>query len=625
MRKAVRLAFAIAATVPGGCKVAPLDDNAIARAPVVRDPTGGAPLPSPAPDGGVGALPGSAERETTKHYPLGFAGAVEDTPGVKKSDETKDSVPVPDRWRIGFPAWERGSTGDSPYDMSSPVDPYHQNVLKGDYPLPGTQNTFLSVEMESVTRVEAKKLPVPSSVFTRSRGDEDFFGNGRIQTAEQLGIVTLDLFQGETAFKPVDWRILVKGVVDGNWAHAGENTALYADPARGRTRTDRHGALQECFGETTLASIDDKYDVVQLRVGTQKFNSDFRGFLFDDEAPGVRLFGNFDDNLWQWNLAYFDRLNKDTNSGLNTFDLIGQRVFIANVFRQDFLTFFTPTGSETTWNRGLTSQLSFHHLDADPSVHYDENGFLVRPRLVGTPQLSGQNVNWVGWTNDGHIGRVNVTSALYGAWGTVGFDEVAGRRQDVEAKLAALELSYDKDWMRFRVQGLYQSGDRDPTDGRAEGFDGVFDDENFAGGEFSFWNRNAIALTGSGVGLTQGHSLYNTLRSSKIEGAPSFVNPGLLLFGVGFDAQITPNLKVVTNASHLRFADTASVEYVLGQGSIHDEIGEDLSVGVVWRPLLTENVIVKSGVSALIPGRGFRDIYGADTLYAVFTELVITW
>jgi hypothetical protein len=604
MKGLLRLSVVVAATVPVGCKVTPVDGNA----------TG------PRQEGG-----GAAARESTKYKPLGAAGDAKSAPGLSAEDGGKDAVPVPDRWRIGFPSWERGSKSDSPYDASTAIDPYHQNVLKGDYALPGTQNTFLILELSSITKGEAKKLPIPSGTFTRGTSERDFFGNGRIQTAEQLGIVTLDVFQGETAFKPVDWRLFAKGVISNNYARARQNTVLYADPSRGHTRTDDHVALQECFAETTLASTSDAYDVVQLRVGTQKFNSDFRGFLFCDEAPGVRLFGNLEDNVWQWNAAWFDRLNKDTNSGLNTFDRIGQRVVIANVFRQDVLQLFTPGWKETTWNRGLTSQLSFHHLDVDPTVHYDENGFLVRPRLIGELRPAGQNVNWIGWTNDGHVGRVNVTSALYGAWGTVGFDEVAGRRQDVEAMLAALELSYDKDWMRFRVQGLFQSGDDDPDDSRAEGFDAVFDEENFAGGEFSFWNRNTIPLSSTGVGLTQSKSLYNTLRSSKIEGAPSFVNPGLALVGVGFDAQLTPHLKLVTNASYLRFVDTSSVEYALGQGKIDDEIGEDLSIGLVWRPLLTENLVVKSGVSALIPGRGFRDVYGPETLYAVFSELIITW
>jgi hypothetical protein len=435
----------------------------------------------------------------------------------------------------------------------------------------------------------------------------------------------VDIFQGETLFKPVDWRVLVKGAASWNYAHAEENQVLYADPTRGRSRNDEHYTVQQAFVETTLASVSAKYDVIQARLGIQQFNSDFRGFLFFDETMGARVFGNWDDNKWQWNLGWFPRLEKDTNSGLNRLRGNGQDVYLANLYRQDALSMLLPGWKDTTWSHGLTTQVSVHHLDTDPSVHYDENDFLVRPRGVGSVQPSRSKATWLGWTNDGHIGRINVTSAFYHVTGEADVDEIAGREVDVRADLAALELSIDKDWMRFRIQGLWQSGDDDPQDGQAGGFDAIFDNENFAGGDFGFWNRQAIRLTGSGVGLVQGGSLYNTLRSSKLEGNPSFVNPGLRLVGVGYDATLTPKLKVITNASYLWFDETSSIEYVLGMGDVSNGIGWDLSTGVVWRPLLTDNVIVKSGVSALVPGNGFRDIYTAETLYAVFAELILTW
>ncbi len=191
--------------------------------------------------------------------------------------------------------------------------------------------------------------------------------------------------------------------------------------------------------------------------------------------------------------------------------------------------------------------------------------------------------------------------------------------------MAALELSVDRDWMRWKAFGFWQSGDGNPLDGKAEGFDAVFDRPNFAGGEFGFWNRNAVRLTGTGVGLVQRGSLLNSLRSSKDEGAPSYVNPGLLLGGVGWDGQVTQRLKVVVNASYLAFDDTSSLERVLNQSSIGKEIGWDLSVGAIWRPWLSENWIVKGGVAALVPGHGFRDVYTGETLYSAFVELVLRW
>ncbi len=77
----------------------------------------------------------------------------------------------------------------------------------------------------------------------------------------------------------------------------------------------------------------------------------------------------------------------------------------------------------------------------------------------------------------------------------------------VNAQMAAVELSYDHDWIRYRISTFYSSGDANPRDGRARGFDAIDDLPNFAGGIFSFWNREQIRLTGSGVALTTDGSL----------------------------------------------------------------------------------------------------------------------
>jgi hypothetical protein len=625
------LLSALAALCASGCKLAPVDDN---REPDVTYlvPLVGPPAALPAdvhpaagaPQGFLGPGLGPAAREAVKHLPHGFAGGGP-RPGLSPGDLYADEVPVRDRWRVGFPAWARGSQSDSPYDVGAWYDPYHQNWLKGDYPVPGTQNWFLNIEATSLTRYEARKVPTPSSVFPRASGAAGFYGKGNQTLLEELVLVSADLFHGETAFKPVDLRLFVRGAFNWNLATARENLALFADPMRGTRRSDQHAALQQAFLETTLASVGPRYDVVQLRVGTQLFNSDFRGFLFFDEALGARVFGSLDDNRWQWNVGYFRRFDKDTNSGLNHLDSIKQHVFLVNLYRQDVLEMLLPRWDEAVLSRGLTSQVSLHTFRDGESVHYDKNDFLVRPRAVGTPAPKDHDVWYLGWNNDGHVGRINISSALYGVWGDDSFNEIAGKSQDVRAMMAALELSIDVDWMRFRVHGFYQSGDDDPEDGRARGFDSIFDVPVFAGGEFGFWNRNAVRLTGSGVGLVQRFSLLNSLRSSKDQGQPSFVNPGLLLGGVGYDAQLTPHLKLITNASYLRFDHTDTIEYVLGQADIGKEIGYDISAGLLWRPLLTDNVIVKGGVASLVPGKGFRKIYGAETLYAYFAELILTW
>ena len=73
----------------------------------------------------------------------------------------------------------------------------------------------------------------------------------------------------------------------------------------------------------------------------------------------------------------------------------------------------------------------------------------------------------------------------------------------------------------------------------------------FAGGEFSYWNRQAIRL--NGVNLVDRFSLVPHLRSSKIQGQTNFVNPGLFLANFGMDMELTPRARLISNVNLLWF------------------------------------------------------------------------
>src|SRR5204862_231251 len=87
-----------------------------------------------------------------------------------------------------------------------------------------------------------------------------------------------------------------------------------------KPRCDDHVALQEAFAEVKLHDLGPNYDFVSARAGIQQFNADFRGFLFVDEEPALRIFGNLHSDRMEYNVAYIQFLEKNTNSGLNTFD-----------------------------------------------------------------------------------------------------------------------------------------------------------------------------------------------------------------------------------------------------------------------------------------------------------------
>jgi hypothetical protein len=78
------------------------------------------------------------------------------------------------------------------------------------------------------------------------------------------------------------------------------------------------------------------------------------------------------------------------------------------------------------------------------------------------------------------------------------------------------------------------------------------------------------------------------------------------------------------------FDKTATLEQFLFDGHIDREIGVDLSSGFEYRPLLSNNVIFTFGVSTLLPGRGFKQLYNrfrddVNPLFAGFAEMNLTF
>jgi hypothetical protein len=507
-----------------------------------------------------------------------------------------------DRWRVGFPDYgrygDRGARGrDIPFKKGHWWDPYNQSVLKGDYPIKGNK-LFMVLSAVSTTSVEQRRAPTASSVSSDDPQSAEFFGQPeQFATSEtiQLGF---ELFHGDTTFKPRDWAIKISPTFSvPNYLNARENGVVNIDVRRGTNRTDTHVSLEEAFGEVKLADVDANYDFISARVGIQPFVSDFRGFIFSDNNLGARLFGAFANNLFQYNVAYFSMLEKDTNSGLNRFEARHQNVYVANLFRQDFI------------RQGYTIQGSLHYNDDRRSIKFDRNGFLARPALIGDVRPHSIKVGYLGLNGDGHLGRLNLTNSYYHVFGRDDRNPIAGRSVRVKSNMAAAEASLDRDYLRFKGSFLWAQGDKDPTDAKATGFDAIFDDPNFAGGQFSFWNRNGIRLTQTGVGLVQPNSILPSLRSSKIQGQANFVNPGIFIYNIGVDAEVTQRLKAVFNINYLRFHRTESLEYILFQNRIRHDIGFDYSLGVVYRPFLINNLTITFGASTLQTGRGFRDIF----------------
>jgi hypothetical protein len=537
----------------------------------------------------------------------------------------KDQLPIPDRWRL------IESLGLVRENL---LDPYNQNTYKGDRPINPDKVPWLPIKGDdwffvanliSDSVYEPRTFPIPVGVQTTEDPDRnDVFGNDFSQVFSQTFIAGFALLKGSTTFKPptIEYRLTLAYNV--NYVDVPERRVLFVEPSKPSHRLDQFLGVQEAFVDYHFSQFDnDRFDFISIRAGIQPFQSDFRGFLFNDQQLGVRLFGSRDNNRFQFNLGAFWRLEKDTNSGLNAI-LRSPRddfVFVANAYRQDFL---IPA---------LTSQVTIVYnmnREAD-DIQIDTNGFPVRPALLGTLRGREYDVAYLGYNVDGRLGRVNLTGSFYWALGEDRNSFFTDRPADINAQFAAVEASYDRDWMRLRLSGAYASGDSDPYDDKETGFDAIFENPVFAGADTSYWIRQTIPFAGGGraISINGRNGLLNSLRSSKEQGQSNFNNPGLMLVGVGADFDLTPQFRLSANANHLWFENTATLEVLRNEGSIPKEIGYDLSAAAIWRPKANQNIVFRLSAATLLAGDGFQDLFDnlgeEQEFYSILANVVLTY
>ncbi|WP_246021560.1 hypothetical protein [Alteraurantiacibacter aquimixticola] len=603
--------------------------------------------------------PDIIEGRTRPGYVAPLPDAVtQDNPGAVRAPPPQafpvDQVPIPDRWRL---------IQNLGLVIEDPLDPYNQNTYKGDRPICTNSDEdrerrarareeaeaagveapygsarcftprflglegndwFFIVNAISDTVLEPRTFPIPVGVQTTEDPDRlDVFGNDYSAVFSQTFIAGFALLKGSTAYKPPDVEYRVTLAFNVNHVDVPERRVLHVEPTKPSHRTDHFLGVQEAFFDYHIRNTSKRYDFDSFRIGIQPMQADFRGFLFNDNQLGFRLFGTRDNNRFQYNLGAFWRLEKDTNSGLNA---VLQRprddfVFLANVYRQDFL---IPA---------LTSQFTvvYNRNREGDEVQIDDNGFPVRPALLGTLRGRDYDVVYLGYNADGRIGRINLTASAYWALGEDRNSFFTDREADINAQFGAIELSYDRDWARFRLSGAWASGDGDPFDDTESGFDAIFENPVFAGADTSYWIRQTIPFAGGGraISVNGRNGILNSLRSSKEQGQSNFNNPGLILAGVGADFDLTPELRVSANANHLWFEDTATLETLRVEGSIPQEIGYDLSASAIWRPLATQNIVARLSGAALVSGDGFRDLFdnldGNTTYYSVLANVTVSY
>jgi hypothetical protein len=522
-------------------------------------------------------------------------------------DAVGEFIPVPDRWRLmealGF---------KHPW-----YDPYNQNIWKGDKPI--HDDWFLSLLAISDTLLEPRSLPTPvGPVSSANPGAVDIFSGFDQTIFSQTVLAGVVYYKGNTTFKPPEYEYRLTLAFNYNRVDVDDVRALTIDPRKGTTRDDGFVAVQEVFADIHLRDLTPRYDFDAIRFGIQPFSTDFRGFLFQDLQFGVRLFGNRDNNHRQYNLAWFRRVEKDLNSGLNDVaeGLRDDDIFIANYYWQDLFGLL-----------GFTSQGTIvYNRNREDDLFFDSNGFIQRPSSLGTERLREYDVVYLGYSGDGRLGNFNLSTSAYYAFGD-NDNTFTGRDSDIRAGFFAAELSRDFDWIRPRLSIAYASGDDDPFDDRSNGYDAIFENPIFAGADTSYWIRQNIPLIGGGgVALSARNGILPSLRPSKEQGQSNFENPGLQLVGVGADFDLTPESRVSVNLNQMWFDDTAVLEVARNQAPIDREIGTDLSVAWIWRPFMTQNIVVRLSGALLEPGSGLEDLYGErDPFYTVLGNVILTY
>ena len=441
-----------------------------------------------------------------------------------------------DRWRIvdkvGAPA--------------TLVNPYAtNNLLKGDRPLLDRPlfggNWFFDGTATSNTLLESRRIPVAAGT------DTPFLSPREQQFDSQTTSLDAVLYRGDTIFAPPDVQLRFTPIFNYSATHTdGENVS-----------SNTFGA-QALFIETHLRDVSENYDFDSLRVGIQAVNSDFRGFVLADQPVGIRLFGTRDNDIYQYNIGWFRPLPKNAarqdefGAGLPANDIL-----LANLYIQDL---FKP---------GLTSEVLFMYdrnrargTEIVASAQPDDGAAM----FVDGARHS-YDVGYFGYSVDGHLGKWNLTGSLYEVLGLEEASEFGESHTRVEANFAAAELSRDFDWIRVRASGLYASGDSDPFDKTAHGFDGISQSALFAGADSSFFIHQQLPLVLDQLNLKVRDSLFPDLRSTAAPGQSNYENPGLRLVGLGADLDFSPAVRLSFDANHLWFDQTATLDAILGQRS----------------------------------------------------------
>ena len=322
----------------------------------------------------------------------------------------------------------------------------------------------------------------------------------------------------------------------------------------------------------------------------------------------MRLFGTRDNNRWQYNIAYFRRLEKDTNSGLN--DLGAAPARRRRVRRQPVSAGLPGARVHLAGDACSTTATA-----RTTSAYYNQNDFIERPASLGreVPREYDVGLHRLQRRRPLRPAEPHDLGLLRDRRGDAG--RVRRRRTSTSARCSPRpSCRWTSTGSAPRISLLYGSGDDDPFDDRATGFDAVFENPQFAGADTSYWIRQAVPLIGGGrVALSGRNGVLAQPALLEGRGAVELHQSGhparraRRRHGRAADAARFAEREHAVLRRHRR-----CVEVARNQGPIDKHIGYDVSAALTWRPMMSQNIVLRASYATLLAGDGFDALFPDD-------------
>ena len=420
----------------------------------------------------------------------------------------------------------------------------------------------------------------------------------------------------------VEYRLTL--ALQANYVDVPERRVLYVEPSKGSNRFDYSLGVQEAFIDYHLGNVSDRYDFDSIRVGIQPFQFDFRGFLFQDQQLGVRCSATATTTASSTTWRRVWRLEKDTNSGLNN---LFQRprddwILHANVFRQDFPIVSLTSQLSLTWNINRERD----------EIEIDDNGFPVRPALIGNLQARDYDVFYLGYSADGQIGRINLTASAYGPV-----------RRGPEQHLHRAQGEYPRLLRRRRAVLRLQLDAGSAARPCSRAATAIRSTTSSAASTRSSRTRSSPAptpATGSArpsrspAAAARSRSTAATASSTRCARRRSRASPTSSIRARSCSAPAPISTSRPSSACRPTSTTSGSTgprccRRCGSQGTIRSDIGWDLSAAAIWRPERDQNVVFRlSGAAAPAGHRLPRPVHQQPRdrrYYSVLLNAILTY